>query len=615
MDGDREDNMKKLLLANICLACLLVGSDALAQNELIVQLPTKLYLPEAAAPDPSTGAAAVESLQALGAWEQVPTAAAAADISAQVNEFLQANAASLGLAGGASDLELVNQRETMVGQYLAYRQTLNGIPILSSQIALALNKEGELNAVTTNIVQVPESKVAGIAKTAELSEEAALDVAWRDLAPTGKLLEPARTELVYVPEPNALTLSYVVDVAVTQPRGYWRYQIDATTGRIIAREKREVEEGKRLGDEVPQPAAAASAPALDYATALQDLKARQGAAMAAAVPMGRVGSASALVFDPDPLTTLNDSTLADNSPATTFDPAYITVTLQEVTEGGGLFHLSGPTVRIEDFEPGEAGQQTSPSTSGSGWTARRGDNAFNDVMTYHYLQKSIAYLRQLGFTGPNELFPNGIAADSDGVSGDDNSHYVPPPSDRLAFGHGCVDDNEDVDVILHELGHAIHTHLNPAWGGGDMGAMGEGFGDYWATTYSLKVLPNGPMVDPAKVFTWDGIGSCWPGRRLDRTSARYNPSTRYGAHQSFGGFVSDELWSTPLYQALIELVARGETPESVDRIVLTGMQTVGGGLTMRQLALNTIAVANLLSPSGPHAAVFEEKFRQVGIVP
>ena len=604
--------MRKLLLANVCLASLLVGGDALGQasNDLIVQLPTKLYFSDAGTPDPSAASSNVESLESLSGWE-ASVAATSTDLSAQANAFLSANADSLGLAGGAATVELVGQRNTMVGPYLEYRQTLNGIPILSSQVALSLTKEGELNAVTTSIVQIPENKIADIAKTAELSGEAALDIAWRDLAPSGDLLEPARTELAYVPEANALTLSYVVDVAVAEPFGYWRYEIDATTGRIIEKTKREVQEGKRLGDAVPQ---AVGAPALDYATALENLKARQGAALAAPV-MGKVASASALVFDPDPLTTLNDITLLDDSDAAKFDAAYVTVTLQEVTESGGAFHLTGPTTRIEDFEPGEGGQQTVPSTSGSGWTAKRGDNAFNDVMTYHYLQKSIAYLRQLGFTGPNELFPDGIAADSDGVSGDDNSHYVPPPSDRLAFGHGCVDDNEDVDVILHELGHAIHNHLNPAWGGGDMGAMGEGFGDYWAASYSLKVLPNGPVVDPAKVFTWDGIDACWSGRRLDRTSARYNPSTRYGAHQSFPGFVSDELWSTPLYQALLELVGQGETPESVDTIVLTGMQNVGSGLTMRQLALNTIAVAQQLFPSGPHAAVFEEKFREVGIVP
>ena len=285
-NGDREDNMRKLLLANVCLASLLVGGDALGQasNDLIVQLPTKLYLSDAGTPDPSAASSNVESLESLSGWE-ASVAATSTDLSAQANAFLSANADSLGLAGGAATVELVGQRNTMVGPYLEYRQTLNGIPILSSQVALSLTKEGELNAVTTSIVQIPENKIADIAKTAELSGEAALDIAWRDLAPSGDLLEPARTELAYVPEANALTLLYVVDVAVAEPFGYWRYEIDATTGRIIEKTKREVQEGKRLGDAVPQ---AVGAPALDYATALENLKARQGAALAAPA-MGKVG--------------------------------------------------------------------------------------------------------------------------------------------------------------------------------------------------------------------------------------------------------------------------------------------------------------------------------------
>jgi hypothetical protein len=234
-------------------------------------------------------------------------------------------------------------------------------------------------------------------------------------------------------------------------------------------------------------------------------------------------------------------------------------------------------------------------------------------MTYYYLNGSLTYLQKLGYTGTKDLFPNGIAADSDGLNGQDNSHYV-PGSDRLAFGHGCVDDNEDTDVILHELGHAIHTHINPAWGGGDSGGVGEGFGDYWAIS-QRKQMKNGFLIDPVKVFEWDGIASCWGGRRADRLNAKYDPRRTYEAHEDLAGFASDELWSTPLVSSLLELTQAGETSESVDQVVLEGMAGIGRNFTMRTLALATVAKAKVMFPGKPHAAVFENHFKHHAIIP
>jgi hypothetical protein len=252
-------------------------------------------------------------------------------------------------------------------------------------------------------------------------------------------------------------------------------------------------------------------PPADRDAALAKFNQRAKSAVAIDKKTAKVSEGKGLVFDPNPVSSLNNTGLLDTDPPSKFDNAYVEVTLSGLSEAGGKFNLQGPLVRIEDFEPGDGGANRPPSTSTGTWTARRGDNAFNDVMTYFYLNGTLTYLQKLGYTGTRDLFPDGIAADSDGLNGDDNSHYI-PGSDKIAFGHGCVDDNEDTDVTLHEFGHALHTHINPSWGGGDSGAIGEGFGDYWAIS-QRKQMRNGFQVDPVKVFEWDGIDACWGGRR------------------------------------------------------------------------------------------------------
>jgi hypothetical protein len=609
-----EGTMRVGVGVTLCAVLFFAGIGApLAQgtvDNLIRQRPAEIYLPgartrtETAAPD------AVKPLNSLAAEDRIASADAP-DLVERTRDFIRRNAANLGISA-AGELEATAKRNTLLGPYLEFRQSLNGIPISSTQVGVSLTPDGRVNSVSSKVVQIPTVKAAEISKSPTLKESDALQIAWEDLRPSGELLEPATVTVAYTPEKNALTLTYIVSVAVAEPFGYWRYEVDATTGRILSKTDRRIKEGKDkrfIGEGQYTPPDTR----LSLENATQMLKARGATNKAEVGSSGKVGSASALVFDPDPITTLKDPSLVDGSSQDRFAKAYVTVTLQGMTQtADGTFHLTGPSVRIEDFEPGDGGQRRPPSTATSGWTALRGNNAFNDAMTYYYLENSISYLRRLGFNGDRELFPSGIAADSDGVGGDDNSHYV-PGSDRLAFGHGCVDDNEDVDVILHELGHAITSHVNSSWSGGDTGAIGEGFGDYWAASYSLRAR-NGADVDPAKVFTWDGIPSCWSGRRLDRTGARYDSSRTYFAHQNFSGFVSDELWSTPLFQTLLALLARGETAESVDAIILTGMQTMGPDITMRALALNTVLVAKSLSPGRPHAEVLEAKFRDLGII-
>jgi hypothetical protein len=277
-----------------------------------------------------------------------------------------------------------------------------------------------------------------------------------------------------------------------------------------------------------------------------------------------------------------------------------------------MYDLKGPWVSIVDFEP----PNLPPSRTEDGqWLAKRGDNAFNDAMSYYHIDQNQRYIQSLGFIGSKGIQQNPIEVDTNGVDGLDQSQYF-PRLNRISFGHGCVDDNEDADVILHEYAHAITFSINPNFDDGllgDSGAIGEGFSDYWAVSYSYKT-PNGLSFQPGWVFTWDGHNSCWPGRRVDKENLRYLPQIQYVAHQSIDGGLSNELWSTPLVQSLLELINQGVEHSQVDTIILEAQFGIGAGVTIPEMAESILDTANRLYPDGPHAKVFEKYFQKMNIL-
>ncbi|MGO8530179.1 hypothetical protein ELI49_24195 [Rhizobium ruizarguesonis] len=591
------------------ISLLLTSSTAVvAQDIQIMRLPSQVYID-----DKITLSADVQKFDVKPITDLDLTTLNSSTVSPKTNtdydvrvrEFMEKNATDLGLQNNAANLSLSAVRKGLSGTLVEYQQNINGIPVLDTQIGVALNADGNVGSVTKDIVQIPTSKAGQVPSEAKISEPDALEIVQKDLKPEGAIIEAPKVSQAYLSTDGGFRLVYVIRVAVERPFGYWEYRVDSQDGSLVDKFDRRVQEQKR-GEESPP--AIEPLPAVDLLKAQADKAAKKTAAIT-----GNPASGTAQVFSPNPVTSLNNVALLDNENSDVFVPAYATINLDNITTSNGKFFLVGPLVRIEDFEPGLHSVWTAPSTTSDGkWNASRGDNAFNDAMTYYYIDESLKYLRSLGYIGDRDLFPGGIAADSDGVAGKDNSHYV-PDSDVIAFGHGCVDDNEDSDVILHELGHAIHDHLNPAWRGGDSGAIGEGFGDYWAFSYRMKLVSSG-KPDFGKVFPWDGIDSCWGGRRADRTTATYNPAKRYDAHETVGGFVADELWSTPLVQTLITAKASGLKVEDVDKVVLEGMFFSGTNFTMRSLALTTVNKAKELYPSGEIAAILQSEFQKVKIL-
>jgi len=500
-----------------------------------------------------------------------------------------------------TNFKLQKKTESLLGTHYYFKQVVDNYDVDNAVIIVSVDKDGNVSQIYNNAN--PNVNNQKVNRIPFITQEKALELAWNHLKVNGELLDNPIVKLLVSSKSN---LVYKVTIGVSSPFGYWDLTIDAQTGDILSvtdaffpRMKSPGTYGHR--DE--------NRPLTSFNEALEDIqnKNKDNFNLINSFDLSFV-SGTALVFDPNPSVTLKRSDLEDSTAASVFLPAYMAEELKEITFSNSIYSLKGPKVTLIDFESPKIAPSTSRTAS---WTATRGNNSFTDAMTYVHLDRSLRYLETLGYAGSKALFKKSLEVDANGVNGEDNSHYI-PSSDRLAFGHGCVDDNEDTDVILHELGHAIETHIG-SWSGGDTGAMGEGFGDYWASSYSVS-RPNGLEVHPEWVYKWDGHNKCWPGRRMDAFTPKYNPSRTYEAHAKVDGGNADELWSTPIFQAFLELYKRGVPREVMDQIMIEAHFGLGYGTKIPQMATNIVKTAKKLFPENDYDQVYLKHFKNQGIL-
>lgn len=162
------------------------------------------------------------------------------------------------------------------------------------------------------------------------------------------------------------------------------------------------------------------------------------------------------------------------------------------------------------------------------WGVKRSQDRFEALMTYFHIDRAQRYIQSLGFgrgvaPGINKRSQVAVAD----AFRDDNSFFS-PLTRRIRYGSGGVDDAEDADVIVHEYGHAMQDDQVRGFGYSyQAGAIGEGFGDYWAAVMSSR-SPRTGNRDDVCIFEWDGVswGRFVPafnrrcGRRADGNETR-----------------------------------------------------------------------------------------------
>jgi len=327
-------------------------------------------------------------------------------------------------------------------------------------------------------------------------------------------------------------------------------------------------------------------------------------AVAGLAQFAKVMSGSGYVFDPDPLSTAHalytDPGYGDNSDADSpqLRAQRFLKTLPDLTSSGGLYQLQGPFVTDEDWDAPTIAPVTAANPDSFRFT--RNQTGYEDVMVYYHLDRTQRYIQSLGFTN---IQNNSIHADPHGFNGDDNSAYY-PSTNKLTFGQGGVDDAEDAGVLLHEYGHAIQNGSVPGWSGsGEQGSLGEGFGDYWASSYGRRFnlwLPTDQQY--YWVFQWDGHNNFWPGRVLNY-SAHYPEGITGDIH------TDGQMWASTLMSAWNDIGY-----QVLDRLVLQShFYLASSGVTMTQNAQAVIqADRNLYG--GAHVQTLVYWFGQRGFI-
>jgi len=319
----------------------------------------------------------------------------------------------------------------------------------------------------------------------------------------------------------------------------------------------------------------------------------------AAKPGPGTSTGTGRVFFPNPVASLQDQTLTDQKDADypALQPAYRIVTLTNL-DGSGYLRGDWANITSETGTPAYSPDNT--------FIYGRNDDRFEQVMAYYWVTEAQKYIQSLGFGSTYR--PVNMESQNIRINqwGQDNS-YSWDKKDVMRFGKGGVDDAEDAEVILHEYGHAIQdSQMTPFGGFGtslEAGAIGEGFGDYWAATVSNVVAPT---PDPACIADWDSVsytaGTPHCLRRVD-TNLHYPQDLRGAVHYD------GQIWSRALWDI------RGQLGHvQADTIILEAQFDFAPDTTMPAAAAATVAAAQRLY--GPAAAsAVTAAFQARGILP
>ena len=447
-------------------------------------------------------------------------------------QFLQENYTRLHLKSDLVDLRYSETVETPGGYHVHYKQYMNDIPVEKAMINVTINRNNRVVFLMNGYKVQYGTKSSIDVSNLRVTRDDALTAAKSYLGVHQNINFQKTETVIYYRKGRFIPVQKINIVPSEGLYGDWEVLVDAHSGEII--------------------------------------KAVDNACYYDGSPDGVNNvDGSGWVFDPDPIThattTYGTTGFLDNNDA---DSDSLTANLEERVlhdisfDGSTTYSLVGPYAQITDFESPYTGLHT--NNSSDFYFTRSSDN-FEAVNTYFHIDESMRYINEtLGFNLMPFQYTGGVKFDPHGLSGDDNSHYI-PSTGSIAYGDGGVDDAEDFGVIKHELGHGIHDWITSG-NLSQVEGLSEGCGDYWASSY-LRSTGYWTPSDPSYnwVFIWDGHNPFWPGRITNYTA--HYPEGLTGVIHTDG-----QMWASSL-MSIFDLIGR----EATDSDFLEALSMTNGG--------------------------------------
>jgi hypothetical protein len=526
----------------------------------------------------------------VGAKAKIAMKGTAATTPERADAFLAENRAAFQLQNVELRRDVV--KEGTASASVRYEQRHHGLPVYGAQLVVGLPKSGGEPTSAVNKVDYelpPDLTPDKVTLTGEQADEVVrralrtqfsevvtgpprlftyraekpVPIVHSNLSPEGVARIRAVTALGKR-EAGRVYLAYRIEAdtrdAEGQPRGQWEVMVDAVGGDLLSVKDRR-----------------------------------------------RYAAPKAYVFWPDPITSSRNPGLSWATPATTLDQERKAVTLRNVNPPvNGTYALSGTWVTSVDNEP----PAFRPVTSKTDFKFAAKDRAFLSVMAYHWLDMLIVYLRSFGIPTLNAAMTKPIRVDAQGLSGEDQSHFVPTAAQsyHIAFGEGGIPDASDPHVVVHEYGHAVHHFL-----GTDQGGYEEGFNDFMAAAWLDRFNPH--KFQRAAVFPWDNCAALnyAPKRRLD-LKEKFSDS-------GFGGYdeyLQGDVLATALWDLFLSLGGSGKVSsrkkaaDTVIRIYLE-MLISAADLSPSDDLANGLLVADQALNSGANKPAIKNAFKARGL--